>query len=630
MSYTPPAGDAANFSWVGQSPYTPPVGDAANFSWFESEAPPEEPLPTSVTVSAVFVGPVFSGVVSYDNRNPRRVSTTAAAGWQQAAPTPKDTESGWGNTARRLDGVDVAWAKAAVARLETDTAWGISGKVEHANRSGWDAGRPVQAQFDAVHQTATRLLQQCLSGWQVAVPVQITVGSDWQTGRPAMAQLVVDMADAIRLQALGVMPWQVAGKADRVHLVPWQVARPVPPGKEVWPPPGPGEPVAPRVPSTHLVFKCPPWMGGPVNLVFGRVCGPDEPEPPLANLYILPARYYMAVHSLTAHTLPDLTQFAIKDVSLSADAGSFGWSFGASGRLELFDLLAPSAGLPAQIRITLDGMQWAFIVDSLVEEERFGQRGVRIGGRSVTALVGAPYSREAARLNTSGMNAQQLAEAALEFTGVSLDWGIPDWLVPAGSWSHVGTPLAAVQAIVEASGGYLQSHRTLAQLQARHPYPDLPGGIPGGPWNWYGAFPADVELAPDSLVTRAIERKDGPDINAVYVSGTTAGPLAFYKRDGTAGEKRASPVTDPLITAEVVARMRGRSIVGAAGAKHMVRVDLPILTGPSQPGVLNVGQLVQVNTAQPWRARVRSVSASASFGSAPRQTVSLERHLETT
>lgn len=33
MSYTPPAGDAANFSWVGVAAYTPPAGDAANFTW---------------------------------------------------------------------------------------------------------------------------------------------------------------------------------------------------------------------------------------------------------------------------------------------------------------------------------------------------------------------------------------------------------------------------------------------------------------------------------------------------------------------------------------------------------------------------------------------------------------------
>lgn len=33
MSYTPPAGDGANFTWVGVAPYTPPGGDAAHFSW---------------------------------------------------------------------------------------------------------------------------------------------------------------------------------------------------------------------------------------------------------------------------------------------------------------------------------------------------------------------------------------------------------------------------------------------------------------------------------------------------------------------------------------------------------------------------------------------------------------------
>ena len=33
MSYTPPASNAANFSWVGVAAYTPPAGDAANFSW---------------------------------------------------------------------------------------------------------------------------------------------------------------------------------------------------------------------------------------------------------------------------------------------------------------------------------------------------------------------------------------------------------------------------------------------------------------------------------------------------------------------------------------------------------------------------------------------------------------------
>lgn len=33
MSYTPPAGNAANVSWVGVAAYTPPAGNAANVTW---------------------------------------------------------------------------------------------------------------------------------------------------------------------------------------------------------------------------------------------------------------------------------------------------------------------------------------------------------------------------------------------------------------------------------------------------------------------------------------------------------------------------------------------------------------------------------------------------------------------
>ena len=39
MSYTPPAGDAANFSWVGVVAYTPPAGDEAHFSWYTAPPP---------------------------------------------------------------------------------------------------------------------------------------------------------------------------------------------------------------------------------------------------------------------------------------------------------------------------------------------------------------------------------------------------------------------------------------------------------------------------------------------------------------------------------------------------------------------------------------------------------------
>jgi hypothetical protein len=334
----------------------------------------------------------------------------------------------------------------------------------------------------------------------------------------------------------------------------------------------------------------------------------------------------MAVHSIEACLLPGLEPIPIFDVSLQADSGSFAWTFSASGPATLFDALAPSGGLPSSIRVTIDGLQWVFVVDRLQRQAKFGQRSTSISGRSATALIGSPYSREAARLSTTSRNAQQLAASALDLTGVGLDWGIDDWLVPAGAWSHTGTPLAAVQAIAEAAGGYVNSHRSDPTLLVRHPYPTLPGGVPGGPWNWAAATATDVELAADSIITSSIERKDSADVDGIYVSGTAQGVLAFVKRTGTAGAKLASMVSDPLITANIAAQQRGLSVLGAAGAKHLVQISLPVLTGGTNPGVLDVGQLVQINDSTPWRGRVRAVSVQATQPTV-RQSVTLERHL---
>jgi hypothetical protein len=281
--------------------------------------------------------------------------------------------------------------------------------------------------------------------------------------------------------------------------------------------------------------------------------------------------------------------------------------------------------LPVQIKLTIDGLEWVFLVETLRRTASFGKHGVAITGRSVTALVGEPWTRADAYNNGTAISAQQIAAQALDLSGVALDWGITDWLVPTGAWSHNGSRLSAVQRVAEAAGGYLQSHRSAATLQVRHPYPLLPGGVPGGPWNWASVTP-DIELAADAVITSGKEAKDGADIDAVYISGTNQGVIALVKRTGTAGAKLAAMQADPLITHVDAATQRGLSILGTAGAKEHITLELPVLTGSGQPGVIDVGKLVQVNESVPWRGRVRSVNVAYSQPSV-RQTITLERHL---
>jgi len=392
-------------------------------------------------------------------------------------------------------------------------------------------------------------------------------------------------------------------------------------------------PLVPTVPpgDAALLFWDDDWSTG-AALLFGKTAA----IVPVLTLCILPARFYMAVHTLVAHRLPDLVEVPLFDASVASDVGSFCWTLQASGPSSLFTLLQPEGNVPVRLRVTLDGIAFVFAIDSLGRPSVFGKTGASISGRSATALIGAPYWRAGVFSNSEERTAQQLAVEALTNTGITLDWGsgagvaanggLVDWLVPAGAWSFQGTPLAAVQQIAQAAGGYLQSHRSAATLLTRHPCGTRALDAPGAPWGW-STGAADVELATDALITEAITRADGADINAVYVSGTTQGVLGLVKRAGSAADKLAAMVSDPLITEAVAARQRGLAILGAAGHKHSVRLDLPVLTGQGQPGILDVGQLVQVNTATPWRGRVRAVNVASNWPSL-RQSVTIERHLE--
>ena len=538
------------------------------------------------------------------------VTVRTGAAWQQGDHAAASAESRGHEAERRTARAGAAWQQGDVLRLANEARWQEAERRRGSSAIRWQDGDDLRETAAARWQEGVRMRRTAASRWQQAaeiagaraghsgrdgLPVRITVSPRWQDAArpPAGLSVVVDPVSPPQEPCYDP---ETLGRLEFTE--PWTA-------------------------NGRLVFVC--IKGG---------TDPVDPQPG-APLYILPARYYMVVHDLRAHRLPDLTEIPVFNVSMGADRGSFGWSFEASVPEWAYDAFAPTSGLPAQIRITLDGIELVFCVTGRSFDNSFGTRSVRLSGVSLTTLLARPYSREKQYLNTSARTAQQLAIEALEFTGFSLDWGLTDWLVGAGAWSHTGSPLAAVQAIVEAAGGYLQSHRSAATILARHPYPELAmtggGFMTGGPWNWgLSTVVPDVEIAPDALATIGVEWQGGNDLNAVYVSGVSQGVSALVKREYTAGEKLSTPVSDPLITAVEAARQRGLSILGAAGAKESTTYSLPLLTGVGQPGLLDVGQLVQVNVATPWRGLVRSVRASATYGGAVRQAVQIERHLEST
>ena len=78
--------------------------------------------------------------------------------------------------------------------------------------------------------------------------------------------------------------------------------------------------------------------------------------------------------------------------------------------------------------------------------------------------------------------------------GWSVDWGLTDWNVPAGVFSHQGTWIEALSVIAGAAGGYLLPHPRDQTIRVRHRYPVAP-------WEWDTATPNFV------LPVEAVEKE---------------------------------------------------------------------------------------------------------------------------
>lgn len=612
---------------IGASVVTSPTAVDLTFGASGPADPPKE-----ATLNGQFV--LHASVpVSYDNAAFRGVSAGLVSEHQTAQPLQQPVAGAWADALPRPSAIVARLNEAQSLQAFVGLPWLSSIAVPNCAALAWDLAAAVNVHALVPWSYPVELRAGLQAPWQLASAVGHQLTTPFQYTTRLGQQLVAPFSPAGLPASLGALAQfnDQALSAPRAFDAVWSASGVLVSstgGPAYLPPPPalvPGDGV---VVPIQFCQTLPDWAfagnpAGGVTLIFGvDWCSGITPDAPF---YILPARVYMVLHNVFATRVSDGAQVPLFGCTLAADVGSFTWQLSATGPVDLMSMLAPQAGQPVLINVSIDGANWVFIVESLRRTDSFGRSGVAISGRSATALIGAPWSAEYAYSNGSGQLAQQLAAQALDLSGVALDWGIDDWLVPAGAWSFVGTRLSAVQAIAAAAGGYVQSHRSLPTLQVRHPYPTLSGGVPGGPWNW-GQGAADVELAPDAIIVSAFDRQDGPDIDGVYVSGTVAGVNALVKRTGTAGAKLASMITDPLITAAVAASQRGLSVLGTAGAKQLVTLDLPVLSGGSNPGVINVGALVQVNQTVPWRGRVRSVSVTAQMPSV-RQTITLEQHL---
>lgn len=567
---------------------------------------------------------VQSIAARYDSNVQRPTVGRTQSLWQDAAPQQHAARSTWQQSAPLPVGTHSHWQDADAVAASLRALWHDTQKIQRMVRSLFEQaerlpGTPARSSY----QEAQRLRSDTSARFQEAVRLpgaplvgrfqetyrdrQAHVGNHFQVADKLAVQIASGMGIAVRL------PLGFGGR--------YQEAWPPRPGQWQRPPPPQPEPCyVPGLPA-HLIFSDPHDASLPARLVF--VCerhGPVPDPQPEPGVVVPIRRVYVTINSIILTRVSDGMPLPAEGFGMSIDTDSWTWQWSASMQPHLRQYLAPVAGEPVQIEAVVNGVPYRLCAESISSERSFGQARIAVRGRGLGAVLDAPYAPTRNFGNgAAALTAQQIMQAVLTVNGVGIgwdvDWGLQDWLVPAGAWSSQGTYLSAITAIASAAGGYVQPHATLQTLRILPRYPV-------GPWAWSSVAP-DFELPADVVSVEGIDWTTKPAYNRVHVSGQAQGVLAEVTRAGTAGNSVAPMVTDALITHADAARQRGLSVLANTGAQASVTLTLPVL---AETGLILPGKFVRYTDGPVQRTGI--VRASSVNWSRPtlRQTLQLETH----
>lgn len=498
--------------------------------------------------------------------------------WQPATAQAAALGATW-QQARPLHlGVQTRWQQPCSLRGELQSHWQEAERLRAAAAARWQQGELRRFAVDLLWQEAERLRAAAAARWQQADLRRTAVRGHWQE----MLRLRAGMCGHWQhgeLRHAHVFTSYADGLPVRLPLRPhWQEAWRPRSGVSVLPKPPVPTPCYDPARLGLLVFDTPYTGDGRLVFICHRA-GPG-PEP---GVVVVPVRkVYVTVNSITLRRVAGNVPLQAESFSMSIDVDSWTWSWSASLPASARQYLVPVDGLPVVVEATVNGVPYRLCAESMARSRTHGSARINVQGRGLGAVLDAPYSPDLNFGNATTKTAQQLAADALTLNGVGIGWdvawGLTDWQVPAGLWTHQGSYISAINAIATAAGGYVQPHATAQTLRILPRYPAMP-------WAW-GALTPDYELPADVVEVEGVEWVSKPAYNWVHVAGVAGGVQVEAKRAGTAGDVDAPGITDPLITHVDAARQRAAAVLADTGPQATVSLRLPVLaaTGLIQPG----------------------------------------------
>lgn len=378
-----------------------------------------------------------------------------------------------------------------------------------------------------------------------------------------------------------------------------------------------------------------PWGWGtptdpkPTGIVYPDYPGPviviDPPQEP----DILET--YMIANTVTLVDVATGTPLDASSIDIGLDIDSFAWTFSAElfGRTSL-NLVKQDAGGPKTVELTINGWVWRFLVERYSGSGKLGGERYTISGSSRTQLLAAPYAPARSGMNTAALNARNVVDDQLEFTGFTANWdtvamGPPDWSLPAGAFSYSEmTPMEVVHRLAEVAGGIVRPSLAGDSVTILPRYREAT-------WYWHQAVP-DCIVPAEIVAEWGSEWSPQTAWNFVYVSGINYGVSVQVRRAGTAGDEPAPDVMEEWMTGTDPARTRGICELSKGGNQAIETRRIPLFeNGGSAPGLVQPGMLVEFrDPGDTWRGLCLGVSIRAEGIGAAKvwQTLKIERHYD--
>lgn len=507
--------------------------------------------------------------------------------------------------------------------------WQQGAPMAAAARPRWQASQPLSVGHRPHWQRAQRIAGTARPHWQASLPLRATARPAFQQGLPAAIGLRLGFQQSIALRATGrpafqqgqpLAPgWQlgfqqtiklanyVREHEQFAHPIQHAARAPLRAGRPMarnlrphfqqgrFPPPG-RTPIAIVTPPQHLCYD-PARLGllvferafaGDGKLVFVcRKAGGGPGPQPGGSIVVARRRSYIVLNSIEVRLAADGTLLPALDsgFSMRLDHRSWTWGFQLSLHATALPLLTPGPdGLPVELEVTVNGQPFRMLAESRRRSVQFPRAVLEVSGTGRAALLDAPYAAQQTFSQPGARTAQQLMLDVLTVNGVSmgwtLDWQLTDWPVPAGTWSHQGSWISAINDIAAAVGAYVQPHDTAQTLRILPRYPVRA-------WELASATP-DITLPAGIATVEEVTWLHKPDYDAIYLQGEPGDKLYHRKRAGTPGTNPAPQAVHPLLVHADAAAQRAIAELSDTGRQLEQRLQLMVLpaTGVIKPGTL--------------------------------------------